>query len=916
VKLRTRALQRQLQRALGVAAEDLPAIMAALADADSPNGRVASARLAAALPRFLNEIDDSYAQSERDLELRARALELSSAELTAANQQLRSDAAAVAQVIHNLQISAAALATTPIHTTAGEAFNDVVGLSALIHRLIDDHVGMRTQLASGEAKFQTVIANLPGCVYRVRVEPTVQLDFVSDGIEQFIGWTPAQWRNDPLGLCAQVGGPYLLRRDFGPVQDLAAGEAYEVEYQLRCADGRTRWVVERGRSYCSDDVETWWTAIILDNDVAHRAQEEIASTRARLLAARDQAELANRAKTEFLANMSHEIRTPLNGILGMIDLTLGTALNFEQHENLQLARMSAGLLLELINDILDLSKIESGKLDLDLIPFSVRGMVREAIRPTAVRAEEKGLAFDCTIAADVPDYVVSDPSKLRQVITNLVSNAIKFTSTGGVHVEVTAAPGRFGIAPVLQIAVFDTGIGISPERQAAIFEAFAQAETTTNREFGGTGLGLTISRKLVRLLGGEITVSSIRGEGSRFAFTFEAKPAEGDLRRVNVEADALMERKILILDMDSTSATWMQRCLTHCGSLVDVIHDVDAAKVALAENHYDAVLFDLNFGRGFDCVAELRRLLPDAAIVLLSGAGRRGDGARAQGAGAHAYLSKPLSERDLVEGLALSLRSISGIDRGAPVVTSHLLAENRTRVRILVAEDNLVNQRLMTRLLEREGHSFYIAANGDEAVQAFASSIFDMVLLDIQMPIMDGLEAARQIRAIERKQGRRPTPLLALTANALSQSRDACLAAGIDGFMTKPIAIEKLNREFARHIAGIRAVGTAPNLAPVVDLILTDGDSGELRQLFVSDSLARLDVLHAALMCGDAVTVAAQAHAIRGAAASMKAMSLALLAGAIERAGMSDQLDTISATVEQLRDGVRLLAGHSPPSEH
>lgn len=784
-------LVRQLRRAFGLRANEVDGFLADLAAApDQP--------LAAGLTRLIDTLGDAYAQHDRDQVLRQRALELSSAELTTANQRLLADRASVAEAIHNLRDSARALTGRDADLAAAPS-DDLVALSESLRDLARRNHEMQAQLASSEVKIRSLIANVPGCVFRLRLRPTVEVDFVSDGIAELSGYPIAAWRQAPQELGRAIGGPHLFLR----AEELAAtgGEAYEVEYPLTMADGRRRWVIERGRVCCELDGQLWWTALVIDNDVARRARDELARARQGLVLAKDEAERANRAKTEFLANISHEIRTPLNGILGMLDLALGDDDSVEHREHLGLARSSAGVLLELINDVLDLSKIEAGKLELDEVPFAPRSLIRETLRPLALRAAERGLEFTVEFAPGVGDGLVGDASKLRQVLTNLASNAIKFTAQGSVAVRV--APAVVGVdEPGLKIEVRDTGIGIAPSRHAAIFEPFAQASSSTPRQYGGTGLGLTIVRRLVQLLGGTITLVSEPGRGSTFAFTVAARPVEA--APASEHAGVAIGRRLMILDDDPASVGWLAAALRRRGA--DVATSLaELGEAARGGPMVDAVLVRGDSPRALEVAAEVARRQPAAKLVLLSALDRRIDRARARAVRPRACLVKPFDEAEALEAIAEALQP----SRPTPVSDA---ATPSRGLRVLVAEDNVVNQKLIARFLERDQHAYHLVGDGAAAVDAFKTERYDVVLLDLQMPVLDGVEAARAMRAHERFGQLVPTPIIALTGNALSEARDACLAAGIDAFMTKPIALDRLRRELVRYAA--RGAERSPMHAP------------------------------------------------------------------------------------------------------
>jgi two-component system sensor histidine kinase/response regulator len=522
-------------------------------------------------------------------------------------------------------------------------------------------------------------------------------------------------------------GPHLFLR----AEELAAtgGEAYEVEYPLTMADGRRRWVIERGRVCCELDGQLWWTALVIDNDVARRARDELARARQGLVLAKDEAERANRAKTEFLANISHEIRTPLNGILGMLDLALGDDDSVEHREHLGLARSSAGVLLELINDVLDLSKIEAGKLELDEVPFAPRSLIRETLRPLALRAAERGLEFTVEFAPGVGDGLVGDASKLRQVLTNLASNAIKFTAQGSVAVRV--APAVVGVdEPGLKIEVRDTGIGIAPSRHAAIFEPFAQASSSTPRQYGGTGLGLTIVRRLVQLSAARSPWSASPGEAARSPS--RSRRGRSRPRRPASTPGVAIGRRLMILDDDPASVGWLAAALRRRGA--DVATSLaELGEAARGGPMVDAVLVRGDSPRALEVAAEVARRQPAAKLVLLSALDRRIDRARARAVRPRACLVKPFDEAEALEAIAEALQP----SRPTPVSDAATPSRGPT---VLVAEDNVVNQKLIARFLERDQHAYHLVGDGAAAVDAFKTERYDVVLLDLQMPVLDGVE--------------------------------------------------------------------------------------------------------------------------------------------------------------------------------
>ncbi|HET7270724.1 MAG TPA: response regulator [Rubrobacter sp.] len=775
-------------------------------------------------------------------------------------------------------------------------------------------------LGEAEERYRTLVERIPAIVYLEDVETQGTL-YDSPQIEAMLGYPADTYQKDPR-YWEKIIHPEDRERVMASETEAAERGQFSLEYRVVARDGSVVWVRDEATIVRDKDGRPlFWQGVISDTTERKRYEEELSE-------AREVAESANRTKSAFLASMSHEIRTPMNGVIGMTGLLLDTRLTPEQREYAETVRISGENLLTIINDILDFSKIEAGRMELEVIDFDLRDTVEEAVALFAERAHAKGLELASLIEPEVSTGLMGDPGRLAQVLTNLIGNAIKFTEEGEVVLLVSLAEERGLEETVVRFEVRDTGIGMSEEQRSRLFRAFSQADASTTRRHGGTGLGLAISKQLVELMGGEIGVESEPGEGSMFWFTAPFGERPGAAR--TGPRENLLGFRVLVVDDNETNRKIVHRQVVSWGmtngTAASGARAVEVLRAAAEKGEpYDLAILDVQMP-GMNGIELAQRIKAEPAIastrlVLLTSLDHRVGAEEARHIGISASLTKPVRQSRLFDAIATSMAASTetGVeveertatpDGGGQKIPSQTL--------VLVAEDNAVNQKVATKMLERLGYRADVVADGLEAIEALTRVPYAAVLMDVQMPEMDGYSATREIR--RREGDARHTPIIAMTANAMEGDREKVLRAGMDDYVPKPVKPEELaaalrrwtgyreggddSHEGGEEAAVVKGSEAALDRRVIEDLRELGGPEmlSELAEMFLDDAQSAIDTLKGAAERDDAQTLERVAHTLKGSSGNMGAREMAQVCARLEDLGASGELADVPRLLSRLEE--------------
>ena len=660
--------------------------------------------------------------------------------------------------------------------------------------VVNENSGNSDDLRDGESLFLSLVHSIPACF--IRKDRDGRIVFANEkfavlmgtSAQEMIGKTVADFYEQEFAKEARQEDENVMR----------TGEVLEDVFD-DTVDGELHYYASRKGPVRNESGEVIGIQTIFWDITKQRlAEQALLVERQELRVAKQNADDANRAKSDFLANMSHEIRTPMNAIIGMTDLLLETQLTQTQHEYLSMVQDSGEALLTLLNDILDFSKIEAGKLELETTTFDIRESLGDAMKGLGFRAHGKGLELAFHVDQKIPAFLRGDPGRIRQIVINLIGNAIKFTESGEVVLEIQCEQASESTA-CLRFAVTDTGIGIADEHLAKIFDEFEQADASTTRQFGGTGLGLAISSRLVQLMGGRIWVESEVGKGSNFQFELELQIDNSKTSLKLPDAQVSVQGiRVLIVDDNATNRRILKDMLTNWGMNPTTVSGGSIALQTLADaeeedDSFQLVISDVNMpdmdGLMLAQAIIEKSLMNPASVIMLTSGARPNDAANLQSLGITLHLLKPAKQSEVYDAVVSSLNLTGAANEPDPVVKSGSTSPSLSELRILLAEDNLVNQKLAMGILAKLGHRVTVANNGKEALEKIDESVFDIVLMDVQMPEMDGLAATRELRRREASSGSH-TPIVAMTAHAMKGDRENCLAAGMDDYLSKPIRLK------------------------------------------------------------------------------------------------------------------------------